>query len=99
MSLKAFALNFREILSEMWKAHSLQTQRKILSKLKPLGKSIFQASFEKNFDALSLGMELAKVSPAGIIGAWKRADSKVRRAFSCELYRLRKNFPPTSSSI
>jgi hypothetical protein len=70
---ESFRSELWEILSEMWKAHSLQTQRKILSKLKPLGKSIFQASFEKNFDALSLGMELAKVSPAGIIGAMEKS--------------------------
>jgi hypothetical protein len=57
------------LLTEMWTAHDLAKQRKLLAKLTGLGRSIFQTAFGRKFDALSIGFELAKLSPAGIAGA------------------------------
>src|SRR6202012_5621041 len=56
------------LLTEMWTAQELSHQQKYLKKLIGLGQSIFTKSFGRTFDAISLGLELGKLSPAGITG-------------------------------
>jgi hypothetical protein len=59
------------ILSAMWTSTRAAEQIKILDKLEMAAASIFRTAFPERFNALSIGWELGKLSPAGITGAIK----------------------------
>ena len=60
-----------ERLEQMWYARSAGEQMRSLQGLEKAAESIFKAAFPQKFRAISVGWELGKLSPAGVVGAVK----------------------------
>lgn len=54
------------LLNEMWETPFFKDQLKILVKLQGASKSVFKAAFPERFDILSLGLDIAQMSPGAI---------------------------------
>lgn len=60
------------VLSNMWEANSIREQLEIFRSISDPSKNIFRAAFPERYDALSIGLVFAKLSPSGIVSGLKK---------------------------
>jgi hypothetical protein len=83
-------------LDQAWEVERLEEQLDLFRKLSSASKNLFKATFPERFDSLSLGLDLAKLSPGGLASGMKSIrehDKPLAKVKAVSFaYRLSKDF-------